>query len=427
LPQQQSARKLHDPSDKYRKRGGSTQSILQGWLLSALLVAALFGTIIFSMIRYNSLSSRFEALQKKGTDRNRYGDPDKDRMRKLEKELMEVRRSMTAREAEKKKLEQDLAKAQKDLYEHQNDHHHTPPLTDEQRNLLDPDHQKYLEDREAEFLKSYNALTSYIQEESRREVLNWLGAGPFKVKFTIEYPEDRKPLPENARKPVRAFVVELADLDTMPHSVHIFLEQVAGQLWDNTAFIINPGHVLQAAAVSGDGTVADRAKLEPFIQSRLRNVAFQEYNQTYPHERWTLGFAGRPGGPDFYINTANNTLPHGPGGQKHHELTDDADPCFGKVVDGLAVIKDMMNRPVKRNLLVRRITIKKVEIVEPILQHDPHEYHELEQEEIDEAELKARQQTIPTSRNRQTNEEDEPEEVPEYINHDKGFNTQEIK
>jgi cyclophilin family peptidyl-prolyl cis-trans isomerase len=247
-----------------------------------------------------------------------------------------------------------------------------------------------------------------------------LGNGPYKVKMTVEFPEDRK-LPTKAKKPIRSFVLELADLYTMPHSVHIFLEQVSAHLWDNTAFIINPGHVIQAAAVSGDGAVADKAKLEGFESHRLKNVAFQEYNETFPHERWTFGFAGRPGGPDFYINTQNNTIPHGPGGQKHHELTNDADPCFGKVVEGISVIKDIMKRPTKRSLYVKRITIKSAQIVYPILQHDPHEEEEEEEEKVSPAK---------PADGRKNNgygaaSNDEPDAIPDYVNRDKGSEKEE--
>ena len=34
-----------------------------------------------------------------------------------------------------------------------------------------------------------------------------------------------------------------------------------------------------------------------------KGMAFQEYSPRFPHKRLTLGFAGRPGGPAFYIST----------------------------------------------------------------------------------------------------------------------------
>ena len=44
-------------------------------------------------------------------------------------------------------------------------------------------------------------------------------------------------------------------------------------------------------------------------------MAFQEYHPQYPHKLFTLGYAGRPGGPAFYISTMDNTDNHGPASQ----------------------------------------------------------------------------------------------------------------
>lgn len=417
--QQQSARRISTGSlghakdaDKYRRRSQDAQFTYRSWMTSALLFLALVLVIFFGRYKYSSLNRRYQELQS-GGGRHRHGEHANDKLLErahtLEKQLKDANRKAALLESDKRKAERELGAAKKELRDHETAHHHESTLSEDQLALLDPEHQEYIKKKEAEFQKQFDMLTEYIQQESKREVLNWLGDGPHKVKFEIEYPEDRE-LPEGTEKPKREFVVQLAPLDSMPHSIHIFLEQVSAHLWDNTAFVINPGHVLQAAAVSGDQSVADRAKLKPFEEMRLKHVAFQEYNKTFPHEQWTLGFAGRPGGPDFYINTQNNTIPHGPGGQAHHELTDDADPCFAIVVDGIPVVKDLMTRPRKRGLLMKRIAIKRAYIVEPSFEHDPHAYeeghHDEEHEEGDPA---------------KSDNEDEPVEVPDYINHDKGY------
>jgi cyclophilin family peptidyl-prolyl cis-trans isomerase len=51
--------------------------------------------------------------------------------------------------------------------------------------------------------------------------------------------------------------------------------------------------------------------------------------------------AGRPGGPDFYVSTEDNTRNHGPGGQASYALPGEADPCFGKVVEGFEAVDRM--------------------------------------------------------------------------------------
>lgn len=54
-----------------------------------------------------------------------------------------------------------------------------------------------------------------------------------------------------------------------------------------------------------------------------------------------MGYPGRPGGPDFYINMRDNSFLHGPGGQVNHysDMVIDADPCFAKVVEGFDVVE----------------------------------------------------------------------------------------
>ena len=72
-------------------------------------------------------------------------------------------------------------------------------------------------------------------------------------------------------------------------------------------------------------------------------LSFPEYSPEFPHVENTVGFATRPGGPDFYINTSDNSKPHGPGGQTQHALVEEADSCFGKIVRGLDLLPRMMN------------------------------------------------------------------------------------
>ena len=41
------------------------------------------------------------------------------------------------------------------------------------------------------------------------------------------------------------FTIKLNPVDKMPHSVHLFLEQVHHKLWDGIPFMVNAGHILQ--------------------------------------------------------------------------------------------------------------------------------------------------------------------------------------
>lgn len=64
----------------------------------------------------------------------------------------------------------------------------------------------------------------------------------------------------------------------------------------------------------------------------------------FPHIKYTLGYAGRPGGPDFYVSTQDNTLNHGPGGQGSYEDAAEADPCFANVVPGFEHVVERMHK-----------------------------------------------------------------------------------
>ena len=111
-------------------------------------------------------------------------------------------------------------------------------------------------------------------------------------------------------------LVELAPISILPCSVYNFLE--IARTWKNGAFHRNAGHVLQAIARS----------------NVTQSMPFQEYDESYPHNKYTMGYAGRPSGPEFYISIQNNTEAHGPGSQQKHNPYE-ADSLFGTVIKGI--------------------------------------------------------------------------------------------
>ena len=140
--------------------------------------------------------------------------------------------------------------------------------------------------------------------------------------------------------------------------------------------------------------------LDKFADAKLDKMPFQEYHEDYPHDQYTLGYAGRPGGPDFYINKINNSMNHGPGGQKIHDLHEEADPCFGKVIKGIELLAEINKIPVDYNsghVLKHHVQIIDARIVTE--EHNPMEQPErgvdhsgevvdpLEQKENEEARL----------------------------------------
>jgi cyclophilin family peptidyl-prolyl cis-trans isomerase len=84
-----------------------------------------------------------------------------------------------------------------------------------------------------------------------------------------------------------------------------------------------------------------------FVDAGFKSVLFQEYSDKFPHKKYTVGYAGRPGGPDFYISMKDNSRLHGPGGQSSYEDPSEADPCFAKVIEGTDVAERMKLGQVK--------------------------------------------------------------------------------
>ena len=94
--------------------------------------------------------------------------------------------------------------------------------------------------------------------------------------------EMRVTFPESMGGDAAVVELETAPIAWMPHAVYVFLDAAVtrkGPRW-SAAFHRNAGHVLQAFLRAGPGAMG---------------LAFQEYDARFPHEKYTLGFAGRPG------------------------------------------------------------------------------------------------------------------------------------
>lgn len=208
---------------------------------------------------------------------------------------------------------------------------------------------EHLSSRDYAWKEQVEVLQNATQREAKRAATELFGPGPHHVKFTVILPTDEEEKERN-------FVVELAPLEIMPHSVHFFLQQVVHGLWNNAWFYLNGPHVLQGGPQAEEDEEElwhldhqeddDRAvAMKNFRDMDLEQLAFPEYSEKFPHVKWTLGFTGRPGGPDFYINKIDNRATHGPGGQHQHDLDEYGDPCFAKVVDGFDILDMMFKEP----------------------------------------------------------------------------------
>ena len=182
-----------------------------------------------------------------------------------------------------------------------------------------------------------------MSDFSSHDAVAKYGAGPHQVEIELVFPG-------TLEGPTK-FVIELAPIDIMPHSVYAFLEMVSYGLLDGCSFILNAMHVLKAAPLPYDGSAPD-AIAEAFHEHGLQSVAFPEYSADYPHKPYTIGFTG-DGTPSFYINTEDNTEIH------------IGDPCFGKVVSGMQTVKRLESSPTRNGIWVEtRIGIKKATLLQ---------------------------------------------------------------
>jgi hypothetical protein len=121
-------------------------------------------------------------------------------------------------------------------------------------------------------------------------------------------------------------IIEMAPIELVPYCVYYFLELVTH--FKDGSFHRFAGHVLQSKIDKID------------MEVKMKGLAFQEYHPDNPHKLLTLGYAGRPGGPAFYISTIDNTRNHGIGPNTH-----EADGCFGRIYSGEEVVTRMKNQP----------------------------------------------------------------------------------
>jgi len=242
------------------------------------------------------------------------------------------------------------------------------------------------EEKQDAYQNQVGWLVDRTRRESKRMILERFGPGPHKVRITYQVSE---PTDENSEEKKRmSFDIDLAPIELVPHAVQLFLEQVDHGLLEGTFFYLNGPHIVQSgpqpdwnalegnddvfvkdtdangkAGISGGAldtiekferqaagrkvTVYDDDEWESYYTAEdyweedkrtkkfqdlgLDQLAFPDYSPEYPHIPWTVGYTGRPGGPDWYINKVDNTEGHGPGGQAQHELEEQGDSCFGTV------------------------------------------------------------------------------------------------
>lgn len=128
----------------------------------------------------------------------------------------------------------------------------------------------------------------------------------------------------------------------MPHAVSTFLEQIEQKSWDGQVFDVHSGHVLFAHHRNLNS--------ENAAKKEISTIMFSEYNEDYPHEKYTIGFPmSNDAGQKFYINLQDNVDRHSPRFERDAATGEDrfieGEPCFGKISDQHSrMVVDEMNK-----------------------------------------------------------------------------------
>ncbi|KAL3801982.1 hypothetical protein HJC23_010326 [Cyclotella cryptica] len=214
------------------------------------------------------------------------------------------------------------------------------------------DNSSELEERAQNAENRLKNIVDSIRSASKEQVLRKYGPGPHRVELIVQLPGSQT---------VQSIILDMASIDTiygMPHAVHTFLDQVHVKAWDGASFGFHFGHVLLAVpSRSLDGSLAVK---------QVPTILFPEYNNAYPHEKYTVAFPGRPGtGRDFYINLQSNVMNHSPRIQNGSFV--EGEPCFARIVDeNSRRVVDAMDRMAVNNnsSLKERVLIQKARIVD---------------------------------------------------------------
>jgi hypothetical protein len=164
-------------------------------------------------------------------------------------------------------------------------------------------------------------LERHIQESNSFDLIETYGPGPYQVEITLSFSSA-------VDISSRSFVLEMAPLSAMPHSVHHFLRMVSKGLWNHMSFVQSPRAPNVLHATPMDMATAEMTN-ENFVKSKLTKLTFSERSPEYPIGPYTVAFLGTPGGPDFYI-AGKNQEPSGGGSN--------VASCFATVISGRDVV-----------------------------------------------------------------------------------------
>lgn len=193
------------------------------------------------------------------------------------------------------------------------------------------------------------AASKRLQDATRKLLHMRYGATePYRVRVELEFQPTIPDFDKDGGKD-GMILIEMAPSTLQPHSIFTYME-VARQ-YKGGGFHRIAGHVLQVMVK----------------KTGVEHLAFQEYSPEWPHKKGTVGYAGRPSGPAWYVSLIDNSRNHGPGSQQKanpHE----ADSCFGKVIEGFDTDVQRIRKVPGKGFLNERsqwVLINKMQIMVP--------------------------------------------------------------
>lgn len=289
-------------------------NITQKWLifLGIALIIAPWMSYLSTYNRITSLTQSIEDLQQ--------------RRKTLTKDLRKARSSV-------KKLKEDTTKMEannKDMLTQ------LRAAGDE----VDPENNAYVEAEKLEegYVARIDQLEQTIQKRSAHRLLQNYGEGPYRVKFTLTDTFDVYG---------DSFFIETTRRDVMPHAIEHFLEMVNRRLWDGQS-IHHRGegsNLLHIMTLNGHTQEWSDAS---FRAANLTTLAFAEYSDLYPVQKYSVAFKGRPGGPELYVNLDKLLRTH---------EADYKESVFAQVTEGRALLDALLRTPLGHMMAIRSVRL----------------------------------------------------------------------
>lgn len=154
--------------------------------------------------------------------------------------------------------------------------------------------------------RKIQAMIDLIQRDSYRDIFEKYGHGPHSIELILRQDESQD-------KQLESIIVDLESIDVMPHTVHLFIEQIYHDLWK--------GAILKNTGIDIHTDLQADEKLDEFESLGLSSLHFLEKNEMLQ------SLAESDGVFLCYVN-------NGPNLQLIKDFQKTTGPCFGKLSSG---------------------------------------------------------------------------------------------